>query len=242
MSTYTIDFDAMLAQLRSNLEVDSADDYHTDTDLKRYINLGIIEMARRTKVVQAVKFLYLSAGVARYSVPTDSLRGQIDQVLFLKSGSLSGSQYQLKKLDRRGFQSIKSACNSGILSTIAYQKPGSGAPLYYLLDGDVIEFEPVPSSAYAGANMVCVKAPGIPDQLSATSAVPDIPLEHRMVPVKYATYLGWTKDKDPRADGMLRDFLVDCEQIEADTKWTAQEDPPVILPERYFHSSEWSIK
>ncbi len=237
MGTYAIDFEKMLDQLRSNLEVDSGDTYHTATDLKRYINLGIIEMAKRTKVVQAIRFMHLSAGVARYTLlSANMLMGHIDQVLYLKSGSLSGAQYAVKKLDRRGFQAVTAASNSGFLSSVAYQTPGSGAPLHFLLEKTVIEFRPIPTSATAGANRICLKGPGIPDAMDATSAVPEIPLEHRMVPVLYATHLGQLKDKDPRAPDTLLQFYSECAEIDADIKWADQEDPPVMLPEEAFHS------
>ncbi len=237
MGVYGIDFDMMLAQLRSNLEVDSGDTYHTATDLKRYINLALIEMAKRTKVVQGVRFMHLSASVARYTLlSANILTGQIDQVLYLKDGNLSGAQYALKKLDRRGFQAVTAASNSGFLSSVAYQKPGSGAPLFYLLDMSVIEFRPIPTTAYAGSDRICLKGPGIPNQLSALSAVPGIPPEHRMVPVLYATHLGQIKDKDPRAANTLLQFYSECEEIGADIKWADQEDPPVMLPESAFHS------
>lgn len=243
MTVYAIDFDEMLDQLASNLEITRPDDYHTPANLKRYINLGIIEMARRTKIVQATRFMYLSASVARYNMlSANMLRGQVDEVLYLKSGSLSGSQYPLKKLDRRGFNAVTPAATSNILSTTYYSTPGSGAPLHYLLDGGIIEFRPIPTSAHAGANRICFKGPGIPDWLNATSAVPGIPVEHRMVPVLYATHLGWEADKDPRSDSKLGQFIAACEQIASDTKWSDQEDPPLMHTEEYYLRSEWSIK
>jgi hypothetical protein len=243
MTVYAIDFDKMLDQLASNLETTRNGRRHTEAELMRYINLGVIEMAKRTRVVQAVRFLHLSASVARYGMTSANLlRGQIDEVLYLQSGSLSGSYYPLKKVDRRGLNAITPTATSSVLSTVIYNKPGSGAPTHYLLDGGVIEVRPIPTSAHAGANRICLKGPGIPDGMTATSAIPGIPVEHRMVPVTFATYLGQIKDKDVRAEGTRMQFIAECEQIEADIKWGDQEEPPSMLSEEHFPRAEWSIR
>ena len=242
MAVYAVDFDKMLDQLASNLEVTRPDRYQSEVDLKRYINLGMIEMAKHTKIVQATRFLDLSANVARYSmVSANVLRAQVDQVLYLKSGSLSGSQYPLTKLGRRTFQSTTSPANSTIFSAVIFNQPSTGYPTKYLLDGGVIEFRPIPTSATAGSNRICFKGPGIPDAMVATSAVPGTPLEHRMVPVTYATHLGQLKDKDPRAPGTLAQFLAECAEIDADTKWGDAEDPPSMLIEDYFIGGYWGL-
>lgn len=234
MAVHEINFAAMLAQLMDNLEVEAGDSYHTGTNLKRYINLGIIEMAKRTKIVHKVKFLHLSANVARYTCASSWLYGHSRQVLYLKSGSLSGSQYTLDKLDRPGFQSAMSVADTAsVFSAVIFDRPATGYPTKYLLDGNVIEFRPIPTASTAGANRICFKFPGIPDALSATSAVPGIPLEHRMVAVTFATYLGQMKDKDLRAPGTLNQFKAECAEIEADIKWADQEEPPVMHVEEY---------
>lgn len=239
MAVYTVNFGTMLDQLASNLEVERPDSFQTDTDLKRFINLGVIEMAKRTKVVHVTKFLNLSASVARYTCPTEWLYGEHRQVLFLRSGSLSGAQYQIKKMDRRGFQAVTPAANTSILSSIYYEQPGTGNPQFYLLDGDVIEFRPIPAAALSHG--ICFKFPGIPDAMVAVSAVPNIPLEYRMVPVIYATYLGQLRDKDPRAQGTLNQFIAECAEARAITQWADMEDPPSIQPEERYHASYWSI-
>src|SRR4030042_2484210 len=161
MSLYTIDFDRMLDELASRLECDRPDDYFTETILKRYINLGIIEMAKRTKLVHTVKFLYLSAGIHRYTCPTEWLYGQQRQVLYLKTGSLSGYQYPLKKIDRRGMQAVINQSQNNFLSACNYGSPSTGFPESFLLDGDVIEFDKLPSSEAAGSNRICFKFPGM---------------------------------------------------------------------------------
>ena len=238
MSVYPIDFKMMMDLAASALEVERPDSYFTDTELEQWINIGIVEMAKLTRAVHVTKFLHLSANVARYTLPTDSLRGQVNQVLYLKTGSLAGAQYPLKKLGRRGSQSVTPAS----MSSVAYQTPGSGSPLYYLLDGSVIEFRPIPTSATGGANRICYKAPGIPDFLNDVSAIPEMAVEHRMLPVTYAVSRGQQKDKDPREDGTYKQFLYECEQVNADVKWGDQEEPPAMLPEDYFDHAEWSIK
>jgi hypothetical protein len=242
MPVYAINFEAMMDDVADMLEVERPDDYHTDARLSSYINKGLIETAKRTRAVQVTKFLFLSAGVARYSLPDDSLRGQISQVLYLKNGSLSGAQYSLKKLDRRGLLAVTTPASSGALSSVSYVTPAPGSPLYYLLDGPVIEFRPIPTSATAGANRICFKAPGIPDMLTALSAVPEMALEHRNLPILYATHLGLFKDKDPRADDMLAQFKGECEQVNSDIKWADQEDPPAMQPEDWYPRDKWSIK
>ncbi len=241
MAVHLVNFEFMLDQLRDNLEVEDGDRYHTTPSLKRFINLGIIEMARRTKVVLKVKFLHLSANVARYTCPSSWLYGQSKQVLYLRSGSLSGSQYPLKKLDRRTFQSTMAAVDTTLFGEVAYGAPPPGSPLNYLLDGTVIEFRPIPTATVAGSNRICFKFPGIPDAMSALSAVPEIPLEHRMVPVTYATHLGEKKDKNPENKATFKQFERECADIEADIKWADQEEPPSMLPEDYFDASNWGI-
>lgn len=241
MAVYTIDFDEMLNELASRLEVGRNDNYFTEADMKRWINLGVIEMAKRTKVVHVVKYLYLSANVNRYTCPSDWLYGQNRQVLYLKSGALSGYQYPLKKLDARGMQAIMPSLTSNFLSAVSYNHPSTGPPQVYMLDGSTIEILPIPTSAVAGSNRICFKFPGIPDGMTDTSATVNIPLEHRMVPVLYAEHLGQKKDKDPRARDTLQQFYAECDEINADTKWGDQEEPPVMASEEYYLGSSWSI-
>jgi hypothetical protein len=244
MTVYNFNLDKMLNQLASNLEIRRPDDYHNESLLVQYINLGMIEVARRVPgIVQATRFMHLSASVARYGLlSANLLRGRIDEVLYLKSGSLSGSQYPLKKVDRRGLNAVTPTATSSVLSSIAYNKPGSGSPTHYLLDGNVLELRPIPTSAHAGANRICLKGPGVPDVMMAGSAIPGIALEHRMLPVLYATYLGQVKDKDPRANDTLAQFRADCAQADADIKWGDQEEPPSMLTEEYFPRAEWGIR
>ena len=240
MTTYAIDFNVMLDELASRLEVARYNSYFTEIEMKRWINFGIIETAKKTKVVNAVKFLHLSAGVNRYSCPSDWLYGQNRQVLYLRSGSLSGYQYPLTKLDRRGMQTTMGSLSNNVLSAMSYNVPSQGAPNCYLLDGNVIEFHPIPTSGVAGANRICFKFPGIPDQLSATSAVPEIPAEYRLLPVTFAEHLGQLKSKDARADATLKKFLMECELCNGEIKWGDQEDPPSMRPEGYYQNSEAS--
>ena len=241
MAVFPITLDIMADQVASNLEISRPNKRHKETDLLRYINLAIIEVAKRTRAIQVTKFLFLSANVARYTLPTDSLRGQVSQVLFLETGSLSGAQYTFKKADRRGFQAITPLALSGILSTVAYSQPGHGAPTHYLLDGPVIEFRPIPTSSHAGANRICYKGPGIPDLVLAPTSIPDMAVEHRILVIEYATHLGQLKDKDIRASETLNNFKNECEQVNADVKWADQEEPPAMQPEDWYESSEWSI-
>ena len=242
MAVYPITFSIMADQLASNLEISRPSKRHKETDLLRWLNLGVIETAKRTRAVHITKFLFLSADIARYSLPTDSLRGQVNEVLYLRTGTLSAAQYSLKKTDRRGLLAVTPQALSGILSTVAYSQPGRGAPTHYLLEGNVIEFRPIPTSAHSGANRIAYKGPGIPDLLLLPTSIPDMAVEHRMLPIMYATHLGQIKDKDIRASETLRNFKNECEQVNADIKWGDQEEPPAMQPEDWYPVSEWSIK
>ncbi len=242
MAVYPITLDIMADQVASNLEINRPNKRHREVDLLRYINYAMVEFARRTRAVHVVKFLHVSADISRYSLPPDALRGQVDEVLFLRDGALSGAQYPLKKTDRRGLNAVTAPALSGILSTIAYVRPGRGAPTHYLIEGNVIEFRPIPTSAQAGANRIAYKAPGIPDAILIPGNVPEIAVEHRNIVVGYATYLGQIKDKDVRSQSTLNQFLADCEQVNSDIKWSDQEEPPVMQPEDWYAPAEWSIK
>ena len=236
MSVYELNFGKMMDMVASELEATRPDDYFTDTEISDWLNQGIIQMARKTKVVKVVKFLFLSANVARYSAPAQWLNAQSLQVLYLQSGQLSAFQAPLQKTSRRGMQTRMGVNQSDFLSAATLNKPSTGVPEYYLLDGTTIEFMPIPTAAQAGTNRICFKFPGIPDGLVAESATPGISLEHREVPIAYAVYKGYKKDKDPRAQAELSIFEARCEEINAETKWGDYEDPPAMLPEEYFHS------
>jgi len=241
MAVYNITFDGMIKELASRLEADQPDPQFSDPELKRWINLGIIQFARRTKVIHVVKFLWLSAGINRYTTPPDWLYATRRQVLYCKEGTLSGYQYPLKGPDRRGMQATLPIGNSTFLSDMSYGRPSQGFPKYYLMDGGTIEFLPIPSTEAAGFRRICFKYPGIPDALSATSAVPNIPVEYREIPLIYAEHLAMTKDKDPRRMETLQRFYAECAEIEAQAKWGDTEEPPALLPEEYFQGSDWSI-
>jgi hypothetical protein len=110
-----------------------------------------------------------------------------------------------------------------------------------LLDGDIIEFHPIPTSATAGANKICFKFPGIPDQVSATSATVNIALEYRQLPILWATHRGFVKSKDIRADGTLGQFYAECEKANGEIKWGDVDEPPSMYPEDHYQGNDYSI-
>jgi len=242
MAVYTINLDTMMDELASRLQTARPSKGFPDADMKRWINLGMIEFAKKTNLVTVVKFLYLSANIGRYTCPSDWLRGRTYQLLYLQNGNLSGTQYPIKVIDRRGMQALMPTIQDTFLAGESYSKPATGYPKLALLDGNVIELAPIPNSNAAGTNRLCFKYPGIPDSVTAISATAsEIPLEYRMIPVTYAEYCGQIRSKDMRANDTLSKFIAECREARNETKWADQEEPPAMQPEEYYRGMETGI-
>lgn len=191
----------LLTDVRSR--VNEATAHHwDDTELRRWINDAVRDMARRTEcILAAPATIVCVAGTAEYTAPIDAVR-----LHMIEYNPGDGRAIKLEYMDRNN---LSSAAGPWLTT--------EGTPLAYSLWGVVptlkIRLYPVPTQA-STMTVFYYKVPA--DLATATNAdaavVVNVPEGWSDLVATYAEYRAYRKDADPRwqdALGLYNEALLD---------------------------------
>jgi hypothetical protein len=178
----------LLSDLReSRLDEPTAGQW-TDTDLRRYLNEGAVEIARRTECLLATHTQPTVAGTQEYTAPTDAVR--IYRVEYIDSSSA------VTALEYRDFGNMDAVWWTQKLNT-------TGRPYLYTMWGypPTLKIVLYPKPDAIGTLKCYYYKLAVELATSSTADAAssyDIPAGWENILLDYAEYRAYVKDRDPR--------------------------------------------
>jgi hypothetical protein len=178
---------SVIAEIRDLLDEQTPSAF-TNTQLRRWINRGLMDMARVTRHFRDRTTISLVAGTAEYTVPANVL--EIELAYYLPGNG------QYVPLVARQFEGMDAVWASS-------QNQMGGYPNLYTTWGFSptlkIRLYPVPAVTGHSLSLMVVRTPVQLDEAGTTdSAVMDFPDAWMSALVNYAEYCALRKDRDPR--------------------------------------------
>jgi hypothetical protein len=202
----------MLLDVRSRLDEQSPQ-FYTDSELRRWINQGTRDVARRTETLQATAVVNLSPGQQQYTAPTDTIR--IYRVEFRDAGS---RVYPLEYRDYNNADSVwwttQLTAQSNPMMWTAWGFPPNLKIVLY----------PIPANPSTTIKVFYYQAPTdlATDGTDANSTIP-IPTGRDELVTDFAEYMALRKARDPRwqeAKGIYDEKVQSM--IDQTRRWTDQ--------------------
>lgn len=159
-----------------------------NTELRRWINQGAREVARRTETLQATKTIPLTTGVQQYAAPVDVIR--IYRVEFLDA---SNGVFPLEYRDYNNMDTVWWSSQLTVQSRPALWTAWGFPPTLNLV------LYPVPDSSSTNIKVFYYRTPTtIAEDGSQPNVVLDVPEGWEDLIVDYVEYNALRKDRDPR--------------------------------------------
>lgn len=202
----------LLQMVRDRLDEQTESSW-LDTELRRWINQGAREVARRTETLQTTSTIAMSSGVQQYTAPTDVIR--IYRVEYLDTSSI------VYPLEYRDFNTMDGVWWSSQLTA-------SGRPMLWTAWGFPptlkIILYPTPDTSATNIKVYYYKLPTvIAEDGSNPNTTLDIPNGWEDLLVDYVEYNALRKDRDPRwqeAKALFEQHVT--EMYEMTRRWTDQ--------------------
>lgn len=211
---------ALLDDIRSRLDEPEARQY-TDAEIRRWINQGAADIARRTETLQERTDIAITSGTREYTLPTNVIR--VNRVEWNATGE--GQKYPLEYRDWQNMDAI----------WYSQQAVTTARPVYYTMWGFPpslkIVLYPIP---YANGN-IKVFHYRLPAELATVNqadanTVIEVPAGWEDCIVDFAEYMALRKDRDPRwqeAKGLYEERV--AELFDLSRRWTDQGG--VVVPD-----------
>jgi hypothetical protein len=178
---------AILTSIRDRLDETTAT-FWTDAQLRRWVNEGALDVARRTETIQDRDDISVTAGTREYSLPVDCLR--VYRVEYRVTGNDEAFNLTFRQFNA--------------MDEIWYTQQAitSNIPLYYTIWGfspsNKIVIYPVPGND-GSLKVFNYRMPAeLATDGSAAATVIEIPNGWENLLVDYAEYHALRKDRDPR--------------------------------------------
>lgn len=178
---------ALIQMVRDRLD-EPTESQWLDSEIRRWINAGATEVARRTETLQTTATIPLTAGVQQYTAPTDVIRIYRLEYLDASSGSFALEYRDFNNMDGVWWSSQLTAQSRPQLWTAWGFPPSLKIILYPLPD------------ASTNIKLYYYKTPTVlaTDDSRDANVTLDIPSGWEDLIVDYAEYNGLRKDRDPR--------------------------------------------
>lgn len=202
----------LVDDIRSRLD-EPVEDQWLDAEIRRWINQGCNEVARRTETLQATSTISLVVGQQQYTAPSDVIR--IYKVDYLDTSN------RVDVLEYRDFNTMDSVWWSSQLTV-------TGRPMMWTAWGfppnlKIIVY-PLPDTASTSIKVYYYKTPTelALDGSQGTTTL-DIPSGWEDLIVDYAEYMALRKDRDPRWQEAKALFESNVQAMyEMTRRWTDQ--------------------
>jgi hypothetical protein len=177
----------LLSDVRSRLDEPSAQ-FYADTELRRWINQGTRDVARRTETLQTTATIPLSVGQQQYTAPADTLR--IYRVEYHDAGS------QVRVLDYRDYNNADSVWWTTQLT--AQSTPQMWTAWGFPPNLRIVLY-PIPANPGTSIKVFYYQSPAdlAVDGTDANTTVP-IPTGRDELVCDFAEYMALRKARDPR--------------------------------------------
>lgn len=203
----------LIADVRSRLD-EAATGQWTDEEIRRWINQGATELARRTETLQATATISMVNGQQQYTAPVDTLR--IYRVEYL------GPNSEVTVLEYRDYNNTDSVTWSSQLTATGqpFLWTAWGFPPYLRL-----VLYPLPDSSTTSIRVFYYRLPTkLAEGTNAdANTIVDIPDGWQDLIVDYAEYNALRKDRDPRwqeAKGLFEQGVQNM--FDLTRRWTDQ--------------------
>lgn len=219
---------------RSRLAETSAIQW-SDQELRRWINQGARELARRTETLEVKQDITLTSGVQQYTAPNDVIR--IHRMEYVDGQTIRALEYRdYNNMDSVWWSSQLTIQGSPLLWTAWGFSPSLKFILY-----------PIPSVTNSIARVYYYK---YPTQLAESTnadanTVIDCPSGWEDIITDYVEYMALRKDRDPRWQEAYNIFKERVEQMyESTRRWSDQAgmlDVGTGVPlHPYIWNEDWS--
>lgn len=223
----------LIADVRSRLD-EPTEAQWLDVELRRWINQGARELARRTETLETTVDTALTPGIQQYTAPNDVIR--IHRMEYVEGTVIRALEYRdYNNMDSVWWSSQLTIQGSPLLWTAWGFSPALKFILY-----------PIPSNASI-ARMYYYRYPASLSEAdnSQQNSLVDCPSGWEDIITDYVEYMALRKDRDPRWQEVYQMFKDRTEQMyETTRRWSDQAgmlDVGTGVPlHPYIWNEDWS--
>ena len=224
----------LITDVRSRLD-EPTEFQWTDVEIRRWINQGAREVARRTETLQDTRTQALTSGLQQYTAPNDAIR--IYRVEYIEGSTVRALEYRdYNNMDSVWWSSQLTIQGSPLLWTAWGFPPNLKAVLY-----------PIPSNSSASIKFYYYRHPiSLAESTNAdANTALDFPEGWEDIITDYVEYMALRKDRDPRWQECYKMFNDHVEQMYEQTRrWSDQAgmiDVGTGVPlHPYIWNEDWS--